>query len=496
MRFDRQSGVFMHVTSLPGPHGVGDLGDGAREFVDFLDRADQSLWQVCPLGPTSSAHGDSPYQSFSAFAGNPLLVSLDRLHEQGWLTDDDLAAAPDFDRHSVEYDRVRSFKQDALRTAARRFDETASESEQAEFAEFREAQASWLDGYALFMALKAHFDGDLWTNWPEDVKTRDPDTLAEYREELADEIHYREFCQFVFSRQWQDVKQYANDHGVQVVGDLPIYVALDSADVWSAPEAFQLDEHNEPTAVAGVPPNDADSGQRWGNPLYDWDHLAETGYDWWMDRLSRLFEQVDVTRIDHFRGFDRYWAIPAESQSPADGEWREGPQDDFFETVEAEFGDLPFVAEDLGFVDEGLVRLRDGFDFPGMKVPHYADWCADYNEHQPQHFPENSVAYTSTHDTNTIVGYYEHLDDRQLDCLHYNLGVDGSRINWSMVEAVWKSDAVIALTTMQDVLGLDSHARFNTPGTAEGNWRWRVTSEGLHEDAADELSYLTELHLR
>jgi 4-alpha-glucanotransferase len=496
MRFDRQSGVFMHVTSLPGPHGVGDLGEGARAFVDFLDAADQSLWQVCPLGPTSSAHGNSPYQSFSAFAGNPLLVSLDRLQERGYLTDEDLADAPEFDPHHVDYERVRPFKFDALRTACERFDEVASSEEQHAFDEFREAQASWLDGYALFMALKSHFDGDLWTNWPEPVKTRDPDALAAYREELADEVRYHEFCQFCFSRQWQDVKAYANDHGVDVVGDLPIYVALDSADVWSAPEAFQLDEHNEPTAVAGVPPNDDDSGQRWGNPLYDWDHLRESGYDWWMDRLSRLFEQVDVTRIDHFRGFDRYWAIPAGADEPAAGEWREGPQDDFFEAVESQFGDLPFVAEDLGFIDEGLVRLRDGFDFPGMKVPHYADWCSEYDEHQPQHFPENSVGYTSTHDTDTIVGYYGSLDDRQRDCLHYNLGVDGSNINWSMIEAVWKSEAVIAVTTMQDVLGLDSHARFNTPGTAEGNWGWRVTREGLDDGAASELSYLTELHLR
>jgi 4-alpha-glucanotransferase len=490
MRFQRQGGVFMHVTSLPGPHGIGDLGDGARAFLDFLDRANQSLWQFCPLGPTSQAHGNSPYQSFSAFAGNPLLVSLDRLAERGLLTAEELDAEETFDRHTVDYDHVASFKRDRLRTAFERFDPDD------DYDEFCDREAYWLDGYALFMTLKHEFEGALWTTWPHEVKTRDPDALDRYRDAFADEIAFRKFTQYVFDRQWKALRAYADERGIDLVGDLPIYVALDSADVWSAPDAFALDEDNEPTVVAGVPPNPQDDGQRWGNPLYDWDHLREEGYGWWLDRLRRLFDLVDVTRIDHFKGFDEYWAIPAESDWAGDGQWVDAPGHDFFETVQRELGDLPFVVEDLGFLDESVVELRDRFEFPGMRVPQYADWCQAGHMYQPMHYPDNVVGYTSTHDTDTVVGYYRDLGGEQTDCLHYNLGVDGSNIHWSMIEAVWNSEAVMAFTTMQDLLGLDSHARFNTPGTAEGNWRWRVTREGFDGDVADELASLTDIYIR
>ncbi|WP_101297220.1 4-alpha-glucanotransferase [Halegenticoccus soli] len=495
MRFDRQSGVFLHVTSLPGPHGIGDLGDGASAFVDFLADADQSLWQFCPLGPTSPAHGNSPYQSYSAFAGNPLLVSLDRLVERGWLTDDDFQPVPDFDPHETEYGRVAEYKLPLLRTAFERFEESATGGERSAFDAFREREGDWLADYALFMALKGEFDGALWTEWPSEVKTRE--ATERYRDDLAEEIRFREFVQFVFDGQWRDLREYARDRGVGLVGDLPIYVALDSADVWASPEAFLLDDDNEPAAVAGVPPNAGDGGQRWGNPLYDWDRLRETGYEWWLARLSRLFDLVDVTRIDHFKAFDEYWAIPADADDPAAGEWRDAPGDDFFETVERELGDLPFVVEDLGFIDQSLVDLRDRFDFPGMKVPHYADWCRAGDPNQPMHYPENSVAYSATHDTNTTVGYYRNLPDDQRDCLHYNLGIDGGDdIHWSMIEAVWNSEAVIAFAPMQDLLGLDEHARFNAPGTAEGNWRWRCTREGFDPGVADHLAMLTDIHIR
>ena len=496
MRFDRQSGVFLHVTSLPGPHGIGDLGDGARAFVDFLADARQSLWQFCPLGPTSSAHGNSPYQSFSAFAGNPFLISLDRLRDAGHLTEDDLEPVPDFDARETEYDRVESYKMERLRAAFERFEADADDDEREALDDFRDREAGWLDGYVLFMALKREFDGRLWTEWPDEVKTRDPDALDRYRDELADEVRFREFCQFVFDRQWRDLKGYAEDAGVRLVGDLPIYVALDSADVWADPEAFQLDDANDPEVVAGVPPNMGDSGQRWGNPLYDWGHLADSGYDWWMRRFSRLFDLVDVLRLDHFKGFDAYWAIPADADDPAAGEWRSGPREAFFETVREEFGRLPFLVEDLGFLDEGVTSLRDHYEFPGMRVPHYADWCRQGDMYQPMHFPENAVAYTSTHDTDTAVGYHESMADDQRDCMHYNLSVDGSEIHWSLIDAVWNSNAALAVTTMQDLLGLGSEARFNTPGTAAGNWRWRVTRDGLDGDVADRLAGLTDMHVR
>jgi 4-alpha-glucanotransferase len=497
MRFDRQSGVFLHVTSLPGPHGIGDLGQGARDFVDFLDRADQSLWQFCPLGPTSDAMGNSPYQAFSAFAGNPLLISLERLVERDLLTEDDLEPVPDFDAHHTDYEAVEGYKQPLLRTAFERFDDDGTDAGDREaFDRFREEEAYWLDGYALFMSLKREFDGQLWTEWPHELKTRQEEALAEYREELAEEVRYREFVQFVFDRQWSALADYTHDHGVDLVGDLPIYVALDSADVWSAPEAFLLDEGNEPTAVAGVPPNPGDDGQRWGNPLYDWDRLQENGYDWWMDRLRRLFDLVDITRLDHFKGFQEFWAIPADADDPAAGEWREAPGYDFFESVQAEFGDLPFIAEDLGFIDQELIDFREEFDLPGMKVPHYADWCSAGDPNQPMHYPEEAVAYSGTHDTNTTVGYYTDLPQEQKDCLHYNLGTDGSEIHWDVIEAVWNSNAVLALAPMQDLLGLDSHARFNTPGTEEGNWSWRVTHEGFDEGVADHLAMLTDMSIR
>ena len=496
MRFQRQSGLFCHLTSLPSPHGIGDLGAGARQFVDFLARADQSLWQFCPLGPTSAELGNSPYQSFSAFAGNPLLVDLRSLADRGYLDDSEVEPPDEVSPHSVDYGAVSAFKRDRLRTAYERFDEDASEADRASFDAFREAEAGWLEDYALFMALKAAFDGQLWTDWPDEVKTRQPEAVERYREELAADVGYHEFVQWCFDEQWQALADYAHEHDVRLVGDLPIYVALDSADVWAAPEAFQLTDDNDPAVVAGVPPNPGDDGQRWGNPLYDWDRLAENDYDWWVDRLERLFDLVDITRIDHFKGFDEYWAIPAESDDPAAGEWRQAPGADFFETVEAELGELPFFAEDLGFLDESMVSLRDRFEFPGMRVPQYADWCEEGHMYQPMHFPENSVGYTSTHDTDTIVGYYNALDDRQRDCLHYNLGTDGSEIHWDIIDAVWNSNAVVAMTTVQDVLGLGTEARFNLPGSATGNWQWRVTEDGLDEDAAERLRQVTDWAIR
>ncbi|MFA1610259.1 4-alpha-glucanotransferase [Halobellus rubicundus] len=498
MQFDRRAGVFLHVTALPGPHGIGDLGEGARRFLDWLAAAEQSYWQFCPLGPTASVHGDSPYQAYSAFAGNPLLVSLDRLVAAGHLDESDLEPVPEFSAHEVDYDRVREYKTDRLRTAAERFHAGdgpgVDEDERDAFARFRERESAWLADYALFMALRTRHDG-AWTSWPEPIRARDSEALAAAREDLADEIAYREYVQFVFDRQWRAVRSYAHDRGVDLVGDLPIYVALDSADVWANPEVFDLDADGRPAAVAGVPPNPGDDGQRWGNPVYDWETLRANDYGWWVRRLERLFDLADVTRIDHFKGFDEFWAIPAEADSPAAGEWRDAPGHDLFETLQRRLGDLPFVVEDLGFLDQGLVDLRDRFGFPSMRVPHYADWCREGDMYQPMHYPENSVAYTSTHDTDTLVGYYESLSDEQRSCLEYNIGA-GAELTWSMIEAVWRSDSVLAFTTMQDVLGLDSHARFNEPGTTDGNWAWRATDAAFDEDLAARLARVTDEHIR
>lgn len=502
MQSERSAGVFLHVTSLPGPLGIGDLGDGARAFLDFLDRADQSMWQFCPLGPTSGAHGHSPYSASSTFAGNPLLIDLTALSERGWLTGDELDPPAAADPSAVDYEAVSSFKQDRLRTAFERFDAGRGDASETDaggraapgdarsFQAFREAEAAWLDDYVLYAALNREFDRAAWTEWPADVRDRDPDALSRYREELADRIRFHAFVQWRFDEQWRRLRDAADERGIDLVGDVPFYVALDSADVWANRDVFEIDG-GEPAVVAGVPPNPGDDGQRWGMPVYDWDHLEATGYGWWMDRLRRLFSQVDVARLDHFKAFDAYWAIPGDAADPAAGEWRPGPGADFFETVRAELGDLPFVVEDLGFLDEGVEGLRDHFDFPGMRVPEYADWCADHHRYKPSDFPRDCLGYTSTHDTDTVVGYYQSLDDEQRGCLEFALDTDGSDVAWSMLEAVWDSAAVMAMTTVPDLLSLGGEARLNTPGTAEGNWRWRVTEDDLADDVADRLRDLT-----
>ncbi|GAB7090835.1 4-alpha-glucanotransferase [Halorubrum luteum] len=496
MRFNRSDGVFCHVTSLPGPHGVGDLGDGAREFLAFLGDAGVDHWQVCPLGPTIGAVGDSPYQSPSAFAGNPLLISLDRLVEDGLLRDADLAPTPEFSDHRVDYDAVKTYKRPLLRTAFERFEEGAGEPRRPDFEAFRDREP-WLADYALFRALSETRPEDVWTEWPKPLRTRDPDALSEAREDHVADVRYHEFLQWTFDRQWSELRSVAADHGVSIVGDIPIYVALDSADVWANPETFQLDEENRPTAVAGVPPNPGDEGQRWGNPVYDWESLAERGYDWWVSRLRRLLDLADVARLDHFLGFVRYWAIPADADHPGAGEWRDGPGRELFEIVERELGKAPFIAEDLGFEDRRMDEILREFGFPGMRVPQYADWCEKGNPYQPMHYPESIVGYTSTHDTDTWMGYYEDLPERQRDCLHYNIGVDDpADVEWEIIDAVWGSEAVIAMTTVQDLLGLGSDARFNEPGTLAGNWDWRVTSTQLDPAIAERLNEIGEFHVR
>lgn len=499
MTVNRSSGVFLHLTSLPGPDGIGTLGAPARAFVDYLDTAAQSLWQFCPLGPTAGGSGNSPYQTYSAFAGNPLLISLDALRDAGWLMAEDLADRPAFDEHWVEYDRVSAYKLATLRTAHERFRETATEAERDELASFATEQAHWLDDYVLFRALKDHFGDDDWTTWPTPVKQREPVALDEYRADLEAEIEFRTFCQYCFDRQWRNLHAHASERGVHLVGDMPIYVGMDSADVWANPALFDLDADNEPAAVAGMPtnPDGHGDGQRWGNPLYDWDAMRADGYEWWVRRFESLLDRVDLVRVDHFKGYERYWAIPGDAAVPADGEWRDGPGRELFDTVEDALGDLPVVVEDLGGVTPELRTLRTDLGLPGMKVALYADWCSEDHEYMPHRYPEDSVAYTSTHDTTTVVGWYEDVaSDRQRDCLHFYLDDEGP-VHWNLVDAVWASDAVFALAPMQDLLGLGGETRFNTPGTAEGNWSWRVTEEALADaDVQHRLCEVTDRHGR
>lgn len=489
MSFERQSGVFLHLSSLPSSDGIGTLGEPALEFIEFLDSAEQSLWQTCPIGPTNPREGNSPYASFSARAGNPLFIELDALVEEGWLDDPD---RPDCDDREVEYERVIAFKREALREAFAGFEDAADDDDRADFEQFRTENAEWLDDYALFRALDDHFDADTWLNWPEEAKFRDSDALDRYREELAEHMRFRQFLQWIFARQWSELREYAHEHGIALVGDMAIYVGTHSADVWANPEIFKLDADREPIYVAGVPPDDfSDTGQLWGMPVYDWETLADREYDWWVQRIAGILDRYDVFRIDHFKGFESYYQVPVEEDTAMNGEWISGPGRDFFETVRAELGDLPIVVEDLGEITDATRALRDAFGFPGMRVAGMADWCDEDHTHHPATYVEDSVAYTSTHDTSTTPGWYEDLLEKQKQCLHSAVDHDDGEIHWDIIETVWASPAVITVAQFQDFLGLGDEHRFNLPGTATGNWEWRMLETELDPDIAERLADVT-----
>jgi 4-alpha-glucanotransferase len=508
MTLARRSGVFCHVASLPGPQGVGSLGAPARRFVDFLARAEQSLWQFCPLGPTSTDYGNSPYSALSAAAGNPLFVDLADLRERGWL---DRVDALDADPDRVDYDRATTHVESHLRRAHAGFAERATPAERRAVTAFRES-ADWLDDYALFRALKRDHGGAAWTEWPPGVRDRDPDALAAARGALADEVEFREFCQFCFDRQWAALRSHAADRGVSLVGDVPIYVAGDSADVWANREVFQLDDAGRPTAVAGVPdaPGEVFSAQRWGMPLFDWAELERRGFDWWVARLGRLFDRVDLVRLDHFRGLASYWAIPADEPDPDVGEWRDVPSEALFDALTGAFGDLStrLFAEDIGHVTDEVDALRERYGLASLKLLPFVDWCEADHPHKPHRYDGSTVAYTSTHDSETARGAYESLSAGGRSCLAAYLAgeasdaagagvvddpadVDAGSIHEAWIEAVWRSDAALAFAQLQDVLGLGSEARFNVPGTTADNWAWRVRREALTDARAAWLAGVT-----
>ncbi len=489
-RFSRQSGVYLHPTALPGRHGIGSIGEPAKQFVDAAADAGQSLWQLCPLSPVAEVHGFSPYQAYSAFALEPLLIDLDDLVDRGLLDESDVAADRSFPDERVDYEAVREFKYPLLREAYERFEAEEPEDVASAFAAFRE-RVDWLDNYALFRALKDHFGDIAWTDWPDPIRSREPEAMAEYREELADEIRFRKFCQFLAIDQWDELHEYAAERGIDVVGDLPIYVAQDSADVWANPELFELDESGEPALISGVPADANNPAQEWGMPVYDWDAVVDEEYEWWLDRVEWQLELSDLIRIDHFRGFDEYYAIPADAD-PSGGRWHEGPGLEFFERLESELGELPVIAEDIGFINESVEQLRRDVDAPGMKVLQYADWCSEDHIYLPHTYDEDTVAYPGTHDTNTVRGWYESLSEEHRDCLHYYLGADGEEINWELIAAAWHSDSVLAVVPVQDLFDLGEWARFNAPGTAEGNWEWRCTADQLEAFPTDRLRELTD----
>lgn len=506
MSAPRLSGLLLSVPSLPSPFGIGDLGPGTYAFVDFLAASEQRVWQVLPLVPVG--HGNSPYAGLSTFAGNPLLVSPESLRRAGLLADDDLAAPPSFPPAAVDYAAAEAYKTTLLRRAFARFEARPALLDEPAFFFFCQNQADWLDDYALFMALKEAHDGAAWTAWPRPLVRREPGALEHARRTLAREVRYHQFVQFVFAEQWRALKAYANRHGIRIFGDLPIYVAHDSADVWGHQDLFFLDDDGQPTVVAGVPPDYfSETGQRWGNPLYRWDRMQQQGFPWWTRRLEAALRQVDILRLDHFRGFGAYWEIPADEETAVRGRWVPAPGAALFETARQRLGKLPVVAENLGIITPDVVALMEHFDFPGMAVLQFAFDSDTRSGFLPHHYTRNLVAYTGTHDNDTMMGWWkkpppsqppdEAVRARRFAHAYLHLeGVPEAELPWAFVRAIMASVAQLALFPVQDVLGLGSEARLNTPGSDRGNWAWRLPEGALDVALARRLRHLTCLYGR
>jgi len=491
----RASGNLLHPTSLPGRFGIGDLGSAACRFIDFLAGSGQQLWQIMPLGPTS--YGDSPYQTLSAFAGNPSLISLERLVEDQYLAPWDFLGAPDFPAQTVDYGPVIDYKQRLLRLSFENFKSQQGGQHAAEFAAFSAANRGWLDDYSLFAALKEHHGGANWSHWEGDIATRQPAALAHWKAVLSDAIQYHCYTQFQFYKQWSALKRYANGKGIRIIGDIPIFVAYDSADAWSHPELFCFDEDGNPTLVAGVPPDFfSPTGQLWGNPLYRWDVMARDGYAWWIERFRAALQQVDIIRLDHFRGFEACWAVPAGEETAAKGCWVKGPGADLFHALEQALGRLPIIVEDLGLITRRVKALRDELGFPGMKVLQFAFTGDPDDAYLPHNYEHNCVVYTGTHDNDTTLGWWNSLDQRARARVQVYLGRHGDDISWDMIRLALMSVADLAIFPLQDVLGIGSEGRMNTPGRMSGNWGWRYTDGLLNDRVRERLRGLTEIYGR
>ncbi len=501
MLVPRSSGVLLHPTSLPGRYGIGDLGQWSYNFVDWLESAYQTLWQILPLGPTS--YGDSPYQTLSAFAGNPYLISFDKLIQDGWLAPEDLADLPPFPTDHVDYGWIFTYHKYKLTLAYQNFAAKASPTQQQQFAEWCNENRDWLDDYALFMSLKDEHDGRPWVEWEANVALRDPQALVDAQTRHVENIEDYKFRQWQFAMQWSALKAYANGKGIKLIGDVPIFIAHDSSDVWANRDLFYLDDVGHPTVVAGVPPDYfSATGQYWGNPLYKWDEMAKDGYSWWIRRFKAVQTQVDIIRIDHFRGFEAYWEIPTnEARTAVVGQWVKGPDIPFFRVIEAALGALPIIAEDLGVITPGVEAMRDGLGLPGMKVLQFA-WgnLPEANLFLPHHHVANSVVYSGTHDNNTTLGWWQSDKETNEHIRHHvELYLDQAitEANWALIRIAQASVSHMAVVPMQDVLSLGADARMNTPNVPSGNWIWRMSEEHFADPAArDRLRDLTLLYGR
>lgn len=493
----RLSGILLHPTSLPSPYGIGDLGQTAYDFIDFLKRAGQHLWQTLPLTPTG--FGDSPYQGFSAFAGQPLLVSPEHLVELGFLEEKELSDCPCGDPTSVEYGDVIPWKTKILRLASTRFTERASKELMEEYQEFLKDNAFWLDDYALYMATKDMHEGREWLVWNEEYRTPTTQVKETLKSLLREEMNFYYFVQFIFYKEWMALKEYANEKGVKIIGDIPLFVSMDSADVWANQELFQLDSEGYPTVVAGVPPDYfSETGQLWGNPLYDWDKHQKDGYAWWISRVRHQLTLSDYIRIDHFRGLESYWAVPADEETAINGKWIPGPGENLFFAIENALGkDLPIIAEDLGLITPEVEALRDQFGFPGMRILQFGFDSENESTFLPHQFDtRNCVCYTGTHDNNTTKGWYASASEYSRDKVRCYMNTDGHNIHWDFLRTCLGTIASFAIIPLQDILGVGEEGRMNTPGVGTKNWAWRYQTNDLSDGLADALAKITRIYGR
>lgn len=491
----RASGILLPIASLPSNYGIGCFSKSAYDFIDTLKKAGQSYWQMLPIGPTG--FGDSPYQSFSTFAGNPYFIDLDALIEEGLLQKRECDSYDiGDDIRYIDYEKIYLSRFKLLRIAYER----SNIGNKKEFKEFNGINAYWLDDYALYMAVKKHFNGVSWSKWNQDIKLRKSEAMKYYQKELAIEIEFYKYIQYVFTNQWRKLKKYANEKGIQIIGDIPIYVAFDSADTWSNPELFHLDKFKNPIAVAGCPPDAfASEGQLWGNPLYRWDYHKEHNFDWWLKRISYCFELYDVLRVDHFKGFDEYYSIPFGDTTAEFGHWEKGPGIEFFQKVKSQFGEINIIAEDLGNITDSVRMLLKQTGYPGMKVLQFAFDSREESDYLPHNYEKNSIVYTGTHDNDTIGGWYEQLckEDLELSKSYMNnYNTDKKEIHWDFIRLAQQSVSKLCIIPIQDYLGLDSKARINTPSTVGDNWKWRLVNGDISEDLIKRVYNITKLYGR
>lgn len=489
----RQSGVLLAISSLPSRYGIGCFSKEAYEFVDFLEQAGQKLWQILPIGPTG--YGDSPYQSFSSFAGNPYFIDLETLIAEGYLTEADCDVC-DFGSNEeyVDYEKIYKARFNVLKKAF----QNRNDQDSQEYKDFVEANAYWLDDYALYMAVKNSFDGKSWITWDEDIRLRKQEAVKAYTEKYGEEIDFYKFQQFLFAKQWKALKAYANRKKIKIVGDIPIYVAFDSADTWSHPELFQLDENCTPIGVAGCPPDAfSATGQLWGNPLYRWDYHKQTGYRWWIQRIAYCYQLYDIVRIDHFRGFDEYYFIPYGDPTAEFGHWEQGPGYDIFRALKAELGNIKVIAEDLGFLTPSVIKLVKKTRYPGMKILQFAFDSREESDYLPHNYPANCVVYTGTHDNDTTLGWYRSLNRRDKAFAKRYLNIKSDKdAQWVFIRSALSSVADTAVIPMQDYLGLGAEARMNVPSTLGTNWKWRMKKGVCTEELAKQIRDVVKLYGR